>query len=176
MSDWSQHADPGVQYYSGAALYRARFTLSPDVAASGSGARLYLDLGDVREIATPILNGRRLDTLWKTPFRVDISGAVRPGENTLEIETINLWPNRMIGDERMFPDDVEWIPRSMGEWSGYAMKHLPDWFEAWDAGRGERPTGRITFSNWKLFSADNPLLPSGLLGPVSILSVTRTEE
>jgi len=65
-----------------------------------------LDLGQVEVIARVSLNDRDLGILWHTPFRVDITEAARPGENTLEVEVTNLWPNRMIGDEQL-PEDSE---------------------------------------------------------------------
>lgn len=164
LQDWSKHDDLGIRYYSGAATYSCRFQIS------NLKTPIFLDLGEVREVAEIKVNGKNLGILWKTPFRMDITGAVKTGQNTLEIEVVNLWVNRMIGDERMFPDDIEWIPRFMGEWNGFGMKRLPDWFADWDAGRGKRPTGRIVFSTTKFFSARDPLLPSGLIGPVRLLS------
>ena len=89
------------------------------------------------------------------------------------IEVVNLWVNRMIGDECLYPDDVEWIPQTQGDWSGFAMKHLPEWFADWSAGRRARPTGRVAFSTVKFYSAKDPLLPSGLIGPVRILTAAE---
>jgi hypothetical protein len=57
-----------------------------------------LDLGDVEVMAIVTLNGKKFRPLWKAPFRLDISPALKTGSNTLEIEVANLWPNRMIGD------------------------------------------------------------------------------
>ncbi|MCX7827197.1 MAG: glycosyl hydrolase, partial [Verrucomicrobiae bacterium] len=164
LQDWSKHDDPGIRYYSGAATYLCRFQIA------NRKPQIFLDLGEVREVAEVKVNGTNLGILWKTPSRVDITEAVRTGENALEIEVVNLWVNRMIGDERMYPDDIEWIPQAMGEWKGFGMKRLPDWFADWDAGRGKRPTGRIVFSTTKFFSAKDALVPSGLIGPVKLLS------
>jgi hypothetical protein len=57
-----------------------------------------LDLGTVEVMAQVILNGRDLGILWRPPYRVDVTDALKPGSNTLEIRVANLWPNRMIGD------------------------------------------------------------------------------
>ena len=66
-----------------------------------AGRELRLDLGRVKEIAEVKLNGRKLGILWKPPFRADITSAARAGKNTLEIRVTNLWPNRLIGDQRL---------------------------------------------------------------------------
>lgn len=100
LEDWSKRPESGIKYYSGTATYRTVF--SPP--SSLHSHRIYLDLGDVREVADVTLNGKKLGILWKTPFRVDITDAARAGENTLVIEVVNLWANRMIGDECLYPD------------------------------------------------------------------------
>jgi hypothetical protein len=162
LVSWTQHAEAGVRYFSGTARYETTVT----VAHTSAGQRLWLDLGDVREIAEVVLNGHALGTLWKPPFRVEITTAVHPGENRLAVMVTNLWVNRLIGDEQQ-PLDREWtkVPRR----GGFALKAYPDWFL-----RGERsPVGRLTFTTWKHYEKDAPLLPSGLLGPVTIESAVR---
>ena len=68
------------------------------------GRMLVLDLGKVRNLAVVVrVNGKSLGVLWKPPFRVDVTAAVRPGANTLEVEVTNLWPNRLIGDQFLPP-------------------------------------------------------------------------
>jgi len=107
-------------------------------------------------IAEVRLNGRSLGTLWHRPFRVEISKALRTGSNTLEVDVSNLWVNRLIGDEQ-HPDDCEWTERHLSRW--------PDWLLS----RKLRPQpARIAFTTWKHWNANDPLLPSGLLGPVSL--------
>jgi hypothetical protein len=98
LSSWSESADPGIKYFSGTATYATSF----DVPASWlvSGARLWLDLGDVKNLAEVTVNGRLLGTVWKTPFRVDATEVLKPGANTLEIKVANLWVNRLIGDKQ----------------------------------------------------------------------------
>ena len=54
------------------------------------------------------LNGKDLGILWKAPYRVDIFGAVKNGENVLEVKVVNLWVNRMIGDE-LLPEDSDTV-------------------------------------------------------------------
>lgn len=100
LTDWTERPQEGVRHYSGTATYERTFSLP----AAGN-RRLHLDLGKVKVMARVELNGRDLGVLWKTPFRVDVTQAVRPGENTLKIHVVNLWPNRLIGDSSLPPED-----------------------------------------------------------------------
>jgi hypothetical protein len=96
LGSWTEQADPGVRYFSGAATYEKRFDVPK--AWLRPGARLSLDLGDVREFATVTLNGKALPVLWKPPFAVDVTDQIKPGENHLSVRVVNFWANRMIGD------------------------------------------------------------------------------
>lgn len=98
LEDWTLRPEPGIRFYSGRAVYRKRFELAPEIAKLGS-ARLLLNLGVVNNLAQVRLNGRDLGTVWCAPWQVDISAAVKPGANELEITVVNLWPNRLIGDQ-----------------------------------------------------------------------------
>jgi hypothetical protein len=94
----------------------------------------------------------------KPPYRVDISKAIKTSTNKLEIEVVNTWVNRMIGDEQL-PLDAEWKDwETLVEW--------PGWFKKGE----ESPTGRYTFTIARHYQKDSPLMPSGLLGPVNIFS------
>ncbi|MCP5431646.1 MAG: discoidin domain-containing protein [Alphaproteobacteria bacterium] len=95
LQSWTEHADPGVRYFSGSATYATSFDLPADAIGKG---RLLLDLGEVRDIAEVSLNGTPLGTYWKTPYRVDLSEAAVAGTNALEVRVTNNWANRMIGD------------------------------------------------------------------------------
>jgi len=148
--------DPAVKYFSGTATYRTTFILEEDPVPENHP--LWLDLGDVRVIAQVRLNGVDLPLLWKPPFRCPISNAAVRGENTLEIRVTNLWVNRLIGDEQL-PEDSERNPNG-------TLKSWPDWL---NAGKPS-PTGRQTFTTWRLWKQDDPLQPSGLLGPVMLRS------
>ncbi len=94
LEDWSKHSEPGIRHYSGKATYRKEINL-PSVA---TGQRLFLDLGDVRNIAVVRLNGKELGTLWLAPWHIEIAAAARPGVNKLEVEIVNTWNNRLVGD------------------------------------------------------------------------------
>jgi len=97
LQDWTTRPEPGIKYYSGRATYRKTFELSAAQAAR-AGSGLMLDLGDVHNLATVRVNGRELATLWLAPWQVDITAAVKAGRNTLEIDLVNTWNNRLVGD------------------------------------------------------------------------------
>ena len=156
LMSWSEHADPGVKYFSGMATYHKTIDLPRELF--GNDRRLYLDLGDVQVMARVKLNGKDLGVLWKPPYRVEITDAVNPGENHLEIGVVNLWPNRMIGDEQL-PDDSDRNPNgTLKAWPKWVLEGKPS------------PTGRYTFTTWRLWKKGDWLLDSGLIGPVRILT------
>ncbi len=137
LASWTENADQGVKYFSGTATYTK--TINIPRSAFAPGAHLWLDLGDVRELADVQINGHELGVLWKAPFRLDVTRAVSPGMNQVTIEVTNLWVNRLIGDQQ--PE---------------AQK-------------------KYTFTDFTPYKADSPLLLSGLLGPVKLLSMTAAQ-
>ena len=92
-----------------------------------------LDLGNVRELAEVKVNGKSCGVVWCPPFRVDVTDAVKFGENKLQVEVVNFWPNRLIGDAS--------LPKEQ----------------------------RLTRTNIRKLTAQTPLEPAGLLGPVRLL-------
>jgi hypothetical protein len=98
LTSWSTSADPGVKYFSGTATYTK--SIRAEAGWFAQGAHQWLDLGDVQNLAEVAVNGKPLGILWKKPFRVDVSGALKPGENTLQVRVTNLWVNRMVGDRQ----------------------------------------------------------------------------
>jgi hypothetical protein len=90
---WNESGVPGVRYFSGTATYRKTFSVDGTLPQ-----RAILDLGEVRDLARVTLNGRPLGIAWKPPYRFDLRGRLRAGENRLEVEVTNLWVNRLIGD------------------------------------------------------------------------------
>ncbi len=155
LISWTDHAESGVKYFSGTATYVKEVEIPAEM--TGGGRQLSLDLGQVKNIAEVSVNGKPLGILWKPPFRADITGAVKPGKNKLEIKVTNLWPNRLIGDEQ-FPDDCVFE-------TGGAIKEWPAWLTN---GLPRPEPRRVTFTTWKHWKKDDKLLPSGLLGPVTI--------
>lgn len=154
LKSWSTLDDPGARHFSGTATYRKTLSVAPEMM--GPGKRVWLDLGNVAVIAEVALNGHNLGALWRSPYRVDVTEAVAPGENSLEIRVTNLWPNRMIGDE-LLPEDSDRNPDG-------TLRRWPDWVSV----AGPSPSGRFTFTSWRLWSKDSPLLESGLIGPVRL--------
>ncbi len=98
LGSWSESSDPGVKYFSGTATYTK--TIEAPAEWLKPGAKLWLDLGDVKNIAQVSVNGRPFGIFWKPPFRVDVTSAFKPGANALEIKVTNLWVNRLIGDQQ----------------------------------------------------------------------------
>lgn len=159
LISWPAHSNPGVRYFSGSAVYSRDFSVPRSML--GLDRRLILDLGVVKNFATVKLNGSDLGVLWKEPFSLDVSRAVRAGRNRLEVKVTNLWPNRLIGDEQL-PPDVEW--------QGVNLKGWPDWLTK---GLARPKTGRVTFTTWRFYNKDSKLLESGLLGPVQLSSARK---
>jgi hypothetical protein len=158
LISWSDHPDPGVRDFSGTATYTRTFYMPPGLL--NQHQRLFLDLGSVAVMAEVRLNGRALGTLWKAPFRIELTKALKPGDNRLEVSVVNLWVNRQIGDEAL-PEDSDRNPNG-------TLKQWPQWLE-----QGKpSPTDRHTFTSWRLWKKNSPRQESGLLGPVTI-SVAR---
>ncbi|NLX14031.1 MAG: glycoside hydrolase family 2 [Phycisphaerales bacterium] len=128
LLDWSQHPDDGIKYYSGTATYKKVFDL-PDAAVQ---KRVYLDLGEVKDMGRVRLNGTDLGLIWCAPWHVDITDVAQAKDNVLEIDVVNTWANRIIGDCKLPADQ------------------------------------RLTWTIHPHFGPDSPLLPAGLLGPVTL--------
>ena len=155
LISWTSHADPAIRYFSGTAVYTT--TVQIPRGMLGKGRRVYLDLGEVHAMAEVRINHHRPISLWKPPFRLDITDLAKPNENKLEVKVTNLWPNRLIGDEHL-PEDSERNPDG-------TLKRWPDWLL-----RGKpSPAGRSTFTTWRLWKKTDAPLASGLLGPLRIV-------
>jgi hypothetical protein len=98
LSSWSDNSDSGIKYFSGTATYTA--TLDAPPAWFKAGTSQWIDLGDVKNLAEVTVNGKALGIVWKRPFSVDATGALKPGANQIEVKVTNLWVNRMIGDRQ----------------------------------------------------------------------------
>ncbi len=100
LISWTESKDAGVRAYSGSAIYTKNFDL-PTVRA---GERVTLDLGEVKVLADVKLNGRDLGVLWKEPYALDVTSALRPGKNALEVRVVNTWVNRLVADSGLPPE------------------------------------------------------------------------
>jgi len=130
LTSWSDSSDNGVKYFSGTGTYTRTIQASADWFKSG--AKLWIDLGSVKNLAEVTVNGKSLGVVWHAPYRVDVTSALKPGANEVSIKVTNAWVNRLIGDQQ------------------------PD------------ATTKYTFADVKPYKANSPLLPSGLLGPVTL--------
>jgi hypothetical protein len=104
LISWTEHPHPDIRHYSGTARYEVTFQWPPQDLTNNPPAEVWLDLGDLRELAEVHLNGVSCGIVWTPPFRVPLSPALRNGENRLTIEVVNFWPNRLIGDAGLPPE------------------------------------------------------------------------
>jgi hypothetical protein len=96
LISWPDSPDDGIKYFSGAGTYTQTIRASTDWFKNG--ARLWIDLGEVKNLAEVTVNGKPLGIVWHAPFRVDATSALKPGANEVKIKVINAWVNRLIGD------------------------------------------------------------------------------
>ncbi len=136
LVSWPTRPEAGIKFYSGTAVYEKTFEI-PGSKLKIKNSKLFLDLGDVHEIAEVKVNGKSCGTVWSPPWRVEVTDALKSGENKLQIEVVNFWPNRIIGDASL-PNEQ-----------------------------------RLTQTNIRKLTAQTPLEPAGLLGPVQLLLATE---
>jgi len=98
LISWPESTDAGVKYFSGAGTYTKTVQASPGWFKEG--AKLWIDLGEVKNLAEVTVNGKSLGIVWHTPYRVDATRVLKPGANEVTIKVINAWVNRLIGDEQ----------------------------------------------------------------------------
>lgn len=96
LTDWTKNADTLVKYYSGTAVYNRKF-----VFKGNTRDKIWIDLGEFSSIAEVKINGVMCGTLWTPPHRLEISKAIKKGENEIIIEVTNIWANRLIGDSKL---------------------------------------------------------------------------
>jgi hypothetical protein len=93
LTSWHENSDANIKYFSGTATYENSFKApQPQMGA------VWLDLGNVKNVAEVYVNGQKIGTVWKKPFKVDIGSALKEGENKIKIDVTNTWVNRLIGD------------------------------------------------------------------------------
>ncbi len=129
----TESSDFGVKYFSGVATYTNTVNISKKLLKKNASSRIYLDLGDVKDLAEIIVNGQRIGVTWHAPYQIDITAALKVGDNKVEIAVVNPWHNRMVGDLQPGADAVTYYPV-------------------------------------KYYKVDEPLLKSGLIGPVRIVA------
>lgn len=119
LTDWTENSDPYIKYFSGTATYSRRFDC--DSVPQG---RIFLDLGQVNSLAAVRVNCRDCGTLWRPPYSAEITGVLAAGGNTVEIDVVNCWLNRLVGDLQPGVQPLTWTP-----------------FRDWDAGTPLIPSG-----------------------------------
>ncbi len=158
LTDWKDHILEDINYYAGTAIYRKSFDLTD--FQINEGHEYFLDLGRVHMVAEVRLNGKELGVEWIQPYKLNITEALKEGENHLEIAVTNQWSNRLIGDER-FPDLGTHIQLE----GNFPKGTMPDWY----VDNEPIPEGpRTTFCSGSFYTASDNLLASGLVGPVII--------
>ncbi len=131
LIDWSQSDNTGVKYFSGIATYKK--TIEAPSFWFKRSTRLWIDLGNVKNLAVVSVNGREVGEVWHIPYRVEVTSALQPGTNQITIKVINAWVNRIIGDQ-------------------------------------QPGATKYTITDVRPYRANSPLLTSGLLGPVTVVS------
>jgi hypothetical protein len=147
LISWTESNNDGIRYFSGTATYKKTFQHEINSSALEK-KKIYLDLGDLSHVGEVWLNDQRLGITWARPSRFDITGILRPGENTLVVEVANTWSNRLVGDA---VTGSKYTRTHITATNVYGLNHQ-----------------RI---QWK----EVPLIKSGLLGPVNIITLKPVE-
>lgn len=133
LSDWSLHENDKIKYYSGTATYTSTFNYKKE----GETNDIFVDLGSVGVMASVKVNGEDLGTTWIAPYKLNVTHSIKEGENTIEVEVVNVWRNRITGDKNL------------------------------------QEVSRTTWLNVDDITPNEELIPSGLLGPVTIQAIER---
>ena len=165
LTDWKDHPLDSVRHFAGTATYTTQVSIVAEQLVEGR--RLTLDLGAVSIAAVVSVNGTPIDTLWKAPFTVDVTDHLRAGENELSVAVTNQWTNRLIGEARL-PEHFDGYALERYRNGNEVTRKMPDWY----TDNRPPPAGpRTTFSTATFYNEDDPLLSSGLLGPVRLLAL-----
>ncbi|HVS71798.1 MAG TPA: glycosyl hydrolase, partial [Phycisphaerae bacterium] len=163
LESWTANSEPGIKYFSGTGTYTK--TLSAPQDWFKNGTRVWLDLGTVRDLAQVSVNGKELPLLWKPPFRVDVTDALKPGDNQLDVKVTNEWSNRIAGDATITEPDK----KILGQDRDAAERAAAAGGRGGGRGFGGGGFGGGGFGG----RGGGALAPSGLLGPVTILQETN---
>jgi len=161
LSNWKNSTNPEIRAYSGIATYQQTFTINPELLKAHQ--QVTLDLGRIGDTAQVFINGKEVGTTWIAPFALDVTSYVQSGENQLVVKVANAWTNRMITDEA--------LPDNSGFWqaNGKRVVKMPAWYINNEPLPNSGKKGhRRTFTTHKFVNKDDPLIDSGLLGPVTL--------
>jgi hypothetical protein len=109
LSSWTASSDPGVKYFSGTADYVKN--VREPASWFHPGQHVFLVLEEVRDLAEISVNGKPVGMVWAPPYRVDVTSALKPGLNKVEIKVTNEWTNRIVGD-RLVPPEKRILPQA----------------------------------------------------------------
>lgn len=124
LISWSESTNTGVRYFSGIGTYAKEFQFiaQPD----GNNERVYLDLGDLAEVAEVWLNDQSLGITWTKPHRFDVTDIIKQGPNQLKVEVANTWSNRLTGDaitgEKFTNTNIVKANKNLTPWQDVPLK------------------------------------------------------
>lgn len=98
LCDLAKSTNDSIKYFSGNMIYTTTFDFDRSLS---DGEKIYLNLGEVNKLAKVWINEQYVGGVWTMPYSVDISSALKQGKNTLRIDVVNTWVNRMIGDKNL---------------------------------------------------------------------------
>src|SRR5690606_35244664 len=117
LISWHESEDPDIRYYSGIGIYTHRFQVPP----VREGDAVWLDLGNLAEVADVWVNDQHLGISWCPPYRFEITSVLKPGANTLRVEIANNWSNRLKGDavlgEQLTQTNLAKANKNLTPWS-----------------------------------------------------------
>jgi len=157
LYDWSERPEDGIKHYSGIAVYRKTFDMPANTKPDEKSV-YYLDFGILKNIGRIKFNGKDLGIIWTSPWQVNITDVLKRKGNLVEVEVANLWINRLIGDESQPWDGVQ-----NGKWPEWLINGTP------------RISKRYTFTTHHFYKKDDPLAESGLIGPVTVKKVSKSQ-
>lgn len=105
LTSWTEAENEGVKYYSGTATYNRDFTIAKNALAKGTEA--YVVFEDIQEMARVSINGNDCGIVWLPPYKANITRWLKPGENTISVQVVNTWNNRIVGDLNQ-PDGTQY--------------------------------------------------------------------
>lgn len=145
LKSWTEFDDEFIKHFSGTVSYHHQFNMED--ALTGGSFQTFLDLGDVSKIAEVFLNGHRVQTLWHAPYKVDVTDYLQAGTNYLVVEVANVAVNRLIGDAK-------------GIYGELKRTHT-------NITRAPNP--------WMTPYPEASLVPSGLMGPVKLITKPKMD-
>ncbi|MFC2087793.1 glycosyl hydrolase, partial [Bacteroidota bacterium] len=148
LKSWTEFEEDGIKYFSGTATYHNSIVVDQDNINENDS--VVIDLGEVRDVAEVYINDSSAGILWKKPYAVNITDLLKPGENALKIEVVNLWINRLSGDMLLDPEDRFCRTNQPYITENNQIGSNPEWED-------------------QIFH----IQPAGLIGPVKLISTVK---